>query len=391
MSFMQLIKMALTSIKTNKVRSFLTMLGIVIGVSAVIVLTGLVNGSSSQLTDQIKEFGSNLVVVSINRNSGTRTVDTQQLFEFVDKNRDIVSGVAPVGNSSVTVKYGNTNQATQIEATNEQTEIIRNTKTQLGQFFSKKDVEQRKYVALIGTYLRSELFGEKNPIGEEIKINGTIFTVVGVLEEKQNSTENSTDNRILVPYTVALRVIKNISIRTYYFQAADEKAVNMAVLKIQDFLLRQLGNDKAYTVINQKEIMEIMDKITGIMSGLLAGIAAISLLVGGIGIMNIMLVSVTERTREIGIRKAIGAKRRDILSQFLIESIVVSMLGGIVGIMLGLLAGLLLGKLFNIQFLSTIGTISLSVGFSVGVGVFFGIYPASKASKLSPIEALRYE
>jgi len=383
--------MALKSIAANKVRSALTMLGIIIGVSTVIIMVSLVQGSTKQVTERLQSMGTNMINVNVMGRGSTRTVSEKDLFEFAEKNSDVIECVAPIVNSYVTVKAGNKNISTSLEGTNEAYRTVRNTDVQQGRFLNALDVERRQKVALIGTYVAQELYGDKNPIGQQIKINGDLFTVVGLLEVKSNSTAQSGDDKVIIPYTTAKRLLRNSTIRNFSVQAKAPETVEQAMEVLQDFLFKVFNDADAYRVFNQADMLENINEATRSLTMMLGGIAGISLVVGGIGIMNIMLVSVTERTREIGIRKAIGAKRRNILQQFLIEAIVVSCAGGIIGILLGLVLTDVIGKGLNIPSQPSLTTMAVSFSFSVLVGVFFGWYPANKASKLDPIQALRME
>lgn len=387
----QSFRMALKSIAANKVRSALTMLGIIIGVSAVIIMVSLVQGSTKQVTERLQSMGTNMINVNVMGRGSTRTVSEKDLFEFAEKNSDVIECVAPIVNSYVTVKAGNKNISTSLEGTNEAYRTVRNTDVQQGRFLNALDVERRQKVALIGTYVAQELYGDKNPIGQQIKINGDLFTVVGLLEVKSNSTAQSGDDKVIIPYTTAKRLLRNSTIRNFSVQAKAPETVEQAMEVLQDFLFKVFNDADAYRVFNQADMLENINEATRSLTMMLGGIAGISLVVGGIGIMNIMLVSVTERTREIGIRKAIGAKRRNILQQFLIEAIVVSCAGGIIGILLGLVLTDVIGKGLNIPSQPSLTTMAVSFSFSVLVGVFFGWYPANKASKLDPIQALRME
>lgn len=390
--FIQSLKMALASIVGNKARSFLTMLGIIIGVASVIILTGIGEGSTKAITDQLASMGTNLITVSMNRRmGGTRSIDIDDVIEFSEKNEDLVSSVSPYLSSSATVKSGGNNCVSMLDGVDSTYETIKNVELLSGRFISENEVEQRSNVAIVGTYIREELFGGMDPVGETIKINGQIFTIIGMYDEVGDSTETSQDNKVTIPYTNAARLIKNKYISTFYVSAASDETVEDAVDALEMFMTKKLGTDDGFSVSSQKEMLETMNEMTGVMTNMLAGIAAISLLVGGIGIMNIMLVSVSERTREIGIRKAIGAKTSDILLQFLIESTVVSCMGGIVGILFGVGAGGAVGKLIDIDFVTKSSMVVLSFMFAIAVGVFFGLYPAQKAAKLNPIEALRSE
>ncbi|MCX7843571.1 MAG: ABC transporter permease [Clostridia bacterium] len=391
MQWLQALRMAIKSISGNKMRSSLTMLGIIIGVSAVIIMASLVQGTTRQITERLQSMGTNMINVNIIGRGSTRTVTDADLFQFQQNNSAIIEAVAPVLNGNVTIKFGNRNISTNIEGTNEAYETVRNTKVQEGRFINALDVERRQKVVLIGSYIANELFGGLSPIGQEIKLNGDLFTVAGVLEVKSNSSAQSTDDKVIIPYTTAKRLLRNAAIRNFYIQAKTPDKVDDAMTVLQEFLYRIFNSNDAYRVFNQADMLDSINETTRTMTMMLGGIAGISLLVGGIGIMNIMLVSVTERTREIGIRKAIGAKRKSILGQFLIEAIVVSCMGGILGIIAGIAASSLIGKAMQIQAETSALIITISFGFSVLVGVFFGWYPANKASKLNAIEALRVE
>jgi putative ABC transport system permease protein len=383
--------MALKSIGSNKIRSSLTMLGIIIGVSAVIILVSLVEGTTKDITERLESMGTNMITVNVFGRGSHRTITPEEIIEFGHDNDDIIEGVAPMVNGNVTVKVGNKNISTNIEGTNSTYKTVRNTDVQAGRFFNELDVKRRLKVVLIGTYVKNELFPADNPLGQTIKINGDVFTIIGILEEKGDSSEYSEDSKVIIPYTTATRLLGDANIRTFYLQGKRPETVNSAIEKLEKFLHKVFGDEQAYNVFNQAEMLESVNEVTATMTVMMGGIAAISLLVGGIGIMNIMLVSVTERTREIGIRKAIGAKRMGILIQFLIESIVVSCLGGIIGILIGLTASHLIGRGMNIPTSPSMLVIMISFSFAVFVGVFFGLYPANKASKLNPIEALRFE
>ncbi|WP_418791963.1 ABC transporter permease [Phosphitispora sp. TUW77] len=389
MGVWQIIKLAIAGIRANKMRSFLTMLGVIIGVAAVIVLVSIGEGASKSVTDRIEGMGSNLISVSIrgNQSSAVLTYDEVQKW----KERAGVKGLAPIVSGNVSLKYGSNKYDTSLEGVNEEYQEVRNHKVQAGRFILPMDVSLRQKVVLLGTEVSTELFGSMNPVGEMVKINGTNFKVVGLLEEKGSESMGSNDDKVLIPLTTAERLLNSKGIRSVYVQAESPEVVDSVVTQIDNILFRKTNDTDSYRVFNQAEMLSTVNEVTGTFTAMLGGIAAISLLVGGIGIMNIMLVSVTERTREIGIRKAIGAKRKDILRQFLIEALVVSSSGGIIGIILGIAGSSILGSVMSLDTVVSFKIMVLAFGFSLFIGMVFGMYPANKAAKLNPIEALRFE
>ncbi|MFO7296114.1 MAG: ABC transporter permease [Clostridia bacterium] len=388
MKFTQAIKMAFSSILSNKMRSFLTMLGVIIGVTAVITLISLGQGSTRRVTSQIESLGTNLIIINITggRNRSVTEEDLERI-----KNIPGVSEIAPVLSGGVTVKAGNKNTNSSLEATTPGYQQVRNRHVQLGRFLLQNDLDMRFRVAVVGVDVADELFGRRDIVGEKISINGVEFSIVGILEEKGSSIAGSDDNKVIIPLTTGQRLLRNTEVRTFYVSTQSPDVVNQVVGEIQRFLTRKFNDENSFRVFNQTQLLSTINEATVTLTMMLGGIAGISLLVGGIGIMNIMLVSVTERTREIGIRKAIGAKRRDILIQFLIESAVLSGLGGVLGIMLGFVGVSFLSRILNIPAAISADVVLLATGFSVAVGVIFGLYPASKAASLNPIDALRYE
>lgn len=390
MKILQAFILALKSLSTSKMRSFLTMLGIIIGVAAVIVLVSLVNGMSQDMVSTFESMGTNLISVSIRGRGGNRRVSAEDMQQLVEDNPDYIGAMSPNVSISGTVKYGNENLSTTCVGVNEYYADINNHDVQVGRSIAYMDVESRQRNCVLGTYQVNELFDGQNPIGETVKINGYSFQVVGVLEEKQNGEEGGSDDTVLIPYTVAQKLGGGFTISSYNFSATSKDTVDQAVAVIENYLLKVYSNSNAYNVYNQAESVEQVNELMGTMTLVLVGVAGISLLVGGIGIMNIMLVSVTERTREIGIRKSLGATPFDIKSQFVVEAITTSGIGGIIGILFGILAAW--ATTFAGMTVS-ISTAAVVIAFSVSVviGVTFGYFPAKKASKLSPIEALRYD
>jgi len=364
------------------------MLGVIIGVTAVITLIALGQGSIQRVSSQIESLGTNLIVINITggRNRSVTQEDLNRIKEISD-----VSEIAPVLSGGVTVKAGNMNANTSLEATTPGYQQVRNTYVQLGRFLLQNDLDMRFRVAVVGVDVADELFGRRDVIGEEISINGVEFTIIGILEEKGSSVAGSDDNRVIIPLTTGQRLLRNMEVRTFYVSTQSPDAVNRVVGEIERFLTRKFNDENSFRVFNQTQLLSTINEATATLTMMLSGIAGISLLVGGIGIMNIMLVSVTERTREIGIRKAIGAKKRDILVQFLIESAVISGLGGVLGIIVGFMGANFLSSILNIPVAISADVVLLATGFSVGVGIIFGLYPASKAASLNPIDALRYE
>ncbi len=397
MNFGMAFKMAISSIFSSKVRSFLTMLGIIIGVGAVIILVNIVNAASLTMREQLEEMGTNLISVTITNSSRrtTRYVEVEEIQKLADENPDLIEFFTPLVSSTVTVKYGSENLSTSLKGCNKNYETIRNHHITEGRFISDYDVENRSNIAVIGGYVRSELFGNNEALNQQIKINGVTYTVVGVLENKStNVSEGSDDDVIILPYTNASRLIKNAYISSFAVQGADSDRMDEATDVIENFLYKKFQNDDMYMVFNQAELMDTIDDALSVMALLMAGIAGISLVVGGIGIMNIMLVTVTERTREIGIRKSIGAKTRSILTQFLIESAVLSCIGGIIGIVLGVVGSYFTCIAMDMSVVPISKQLTVIIGsfaFSAALGVFFGLYPARKAAKLNPIDALRFE
>ncbi len=395
MMIFQSFKMALKAIAGNKMRSFLTILGVVIGVVAIVVLVSIGQGANSSVVSSIEGMGTNLINVSIRaRRANPITMDG--LTELAQD--DNIAQVAPIANVSGTVKAGvTTYDDGSIQGTTPGYEEIRDWTVQEGRFLKQPDIDNRSFVAVIGAEAAAGMYGTTHVVGETFSLNGYTMTVVGVLEENGASVSGSNDNQILIPFTLAERIFSQRGITTFYVSAASSDTVDLAQSAVEAYLEKAFSgyNTSAYgtqySVYNQSEMLSTLSETTSTLTLMLGGIAGISLLVGGIGIMNIMLVSVSERTREIGIRKAIGAARSNILTQFLIESLVVSLMGGLLGLGISIGAVRLLAPALEMTLEIPTTVAWMAIGFSVLIGVVFGMYPANKASKLRPIEALHYE
>lgn len=392
MSLKQAFILALKSLSSSKMRSFLTMLGIIIGVAAVITLVSIVSGFSEEMLSSFESMGTNKISVNIIGRGSSRNVEPDEMHTLAKENPELIEYVTPtVSIQNATIKSGSTNITSSITGVNEYYDEIDSKNIETGRFLTYLDVEHRLKRCVIGTYISQELFGTKNGVGQTLKINGTQFTVAGVFEETAGSEDGSTDDIIVIPYTVAQKLSYNGKISSYTFTGADKDKIDITKKTIENFLYSKFEDTNAYLVISMAEAVDIINELMGMVSSILIGIAAISLLVGGIGIMNIMLVSVTERTREIGIRKALGATGWDILSQFVVEAITTSAVGGIIGIILGIFCAKVLANSLGLP--SAISAASVLVAFSVsaGIGVAFGYLPAKKAAKMNPIDALRHD
>lgn len=390
MKFSQACKLALQSILGSKMRSFLTMLGMIIGVASVITLLGLVTGVTNYMLSTFSDMGTNMISVNVN-NTDTRKVNVDDMYAFAKEHNDIFIGVTPTVNSNYTVKNGNESLSTTVMGVGEDYLDINSLELSSGRFIHYADIANRYEACVIGTYVAEELFGGNVKVGDTIKISGQVYTIVGVQKEKADSEANSTDDRIYIPYSTATRLAKSTNISSYSFATSDTDKMVVAEDLLDNYLYGIMKNEELYTVSSMTELLDIINSMKNMLSALFGGIAGISLLVAGIGIMNIMLVSVVERTKEIGIRKSLGAKKRDIMSQFVVEAFAISSLGGIIGIIIGSVATSILGSAFGIEAETTTGAILLAFGVSAGIGIGFGYMPANKAAKLNPIDALRSE
>jgi len=405
MSIIESISVALESLAANKMRAVLTMLGIIIGVSAVITMLALAGGASSRMMDRIQGMGTNVLFIMSGQSKsgavrgGFGSMDTLTLkdAEAIVEKCPAVLKTAPEVSQSAQVEFRNKNSSTTILGTTPDYLSVRNYKVKKGRFFSNRDVKSMRTVAILGPTTATTLFGKMSPIGKQINVKGIRFNVIGLTATKGSAGGFADpDDRVYVPISTAMsRLFGAKYVRTVNVQAVSMDKMDQATSQITRVLRRRhriaAGADDDFAVRNQAEMMEMATETSGVFTLLLGGIASVSLLVGGIGVMNIMLVSVTERTREIGIRKALGARKRDIRVQFLVEALVLSMSGGIMGILVGMLASLAISKGTGLNAAVSLGAVVLSFGFSAMVGIFFGYYPARAASQLDPIESLRYE
>ena len=381
-------KMAISSILSNKLRTFLTMLGVIIGVSAVIIAVGFAEGSTKSITSNIESIGTNMLTVNL---MGRRTSDVTYdvVAEELDK-IDEIENYAPVLNGNVYIKNSkNTSISTNYVGTSENYATVQDKTVQEGRFLTSFDIKGSLNVAVVGTYVANELFPDGDVVGSYVKFNNQNFKIVGILTQTEDGEEGTADDTIIIPYTVAQRISKAGAVSTIYVRAKDANNVDSLKENIENVLYKLYENEDYYRVTSQQAMLETLSSVTDTLSIVLAGIAAISLVVGEIGIMNIMIVSVTERTREIGIRKAIGARKINILIQFLIESLIITLLGGITGIIIGCLGITIIGKLDLVPAVYSIKWILISLIVSLLIGVVFGLFPAYKAAKMDPIKALR--
>ncbi len=386
--------MAIHSIINNKVRSLLTMLGIIIGIAAVIILVSVMNGLTTEITNVFAEFGTTSLNTTVNPR-GNKEVTPEEMYEFCNSNPDLYSGVSPkvsVSGQFKSTSSGDDTINVSASGVSEDYYGIQKLELSFGRFISYIDCENVSNVAVIGSYQALEYFGTSSgAIGKTMRLNGKPYTVIGVLEEEVNSTQSSSDNAVYIPYTTALKANETNVVNSYVVNAASDEIVDIAKSRLEAYLSEKIGDDDYYNVSSFQTIIDAMLEMMSKVEMVLVAIAGISLLVGGIGIMNIMLVSVSERTREIGIRKSLGAKHKHIMSQFVMESGVVSCIGGIIGIIIGASFSFLAGKALGMDVSPSMGAVVLAFSVSVAIGVIFGLLPARKAARLNPIDALRNE
>lgn len=396
--------MAWASLIANKMRSILTMLGIIIGVAAVIALVSIGNGVKQDIQNSISSLGSNLLMVmpgaprtpGVRPSAGSMKSLKVSDYEAISK-LDGVKAASPMTNGSYVVIYQNKNWTTSVSGVSYNYLDVNNWSMKSGRFLSEKNVQNRERVAVVGKTVVKNLFGDEDPVGAEIRVKNIPFRIIGVLNSKgSGAMGNDQDDMVIIPYTTAMERVEGVDyLRMIYVVGKDENGIDRLQSDIENLLRVRHGikdtNLDDFNIQNMNSIMETMEETTGTLTLFLGAVAAISLVVGGIGIMNIMLVSVTERTREIGVRKALGATYSVIVTQFLVEAVVISLMGGIIGIILGIGSSKLIGMASGMSTVISIPTIVMSFAFSMAIGLIFGIYPARKAAKLNPIDALHYE
>lgn len=392
MNISESLSSAWESILVNKMRSVLTALGIIIGVAAVIAMLSVGESGKSTITNQISSMGTNLIMLNSNSSSFRFSVKGA---EYMKENSPHVSAAVPSVTSRLSIRVAGSAESKSVEGTTVDYLTVRNRTLLEGDFLNEEHIRYYRKVAVIGSQIATDFFGDGYAIGEKIRIAGQSFEIIGTLEAKGSSMGQNMDEVILIPITTMQRLIGRTTISTIYFGATDSDTTKVAMQEIEASLRSLYGSradrTNVYFISSMDDLLETINTATQTLTIMLAGIAGISLLVGGIGIMNIMLVSVTERTREIGIRKAMGAKRRDVLIQFLIEAVILSLFGGFVGLLLGIGIALVISTIAGWAPYISISAVIMALTFSISIGIFFGLYPANRASKLDPIEALRYE
>lgn len=391
---------AVQNIWSNKFRTFLTMLGIIIGVTAVIVIVGLGNGMTQSIASSFADLGTNIISVQV-MGYGSRSVEVEDVYSLVDAHPDLFEAVSPTASINGTVKVGTTSYSnTTVKGVSESYLGMSGYTVRVGRGINYVDLTDNKKICVVGDYISRVAYGG-NAVGQTIKIGSEKYTIVGVLEAKVTDTsdqEGSSDDIVLLPYTTALRVSKTSTASSYAVTVTSEDNISEAKTVLENGLQELLNSDEGYMVTSMSEMLDMMTSMVNMVVTILTAIAAISLLVGGIGIMNIMMVSVTERTREIGIRKALGAQESTILTQFVVEAGVTSALGGCLGIVLGYVVSAIINQILpyiltdiTLNVTPSAGAAAIAVGISCGIGILFGFLPARRAASLNPIEALRYD
>ena len=391
---LQSFKLALKSIRSNKMRSFLTMLGIIIGVASVIILVSLVNAYMSYMTESFASLGTNQINVNV-MNLSSRSVSPEEMYGFYEEQEELFDNMTPVVNVSTVVKHGSDSMSsTGVTGVSEEYLDIKGYDLAQGRNIQYSDIVSRQKVCVAGYYVARELYGSpEKAVDQTVKIGGYAFRVVGVAErqDEDDMDDGGTDDFVWIPYSCAVKMSRNANISNYIFTIRTLDTASEATERIEEFLHEIFKNEDLYRVTAMSEMLDSLNSMIAMVSAGLGGIAGISLLVAGVGVMNIMLVSVTERTREIGIRKALGARKGVILQQFVIEAAVQSAMGGIIGIILGSAATTAVGAAAGLSATPTPSAVIISFSVSVAIGLFFGYAPARRAAGLNPIDALRSE
>ena len=389
---LQSFKLAIKSIWSNKMRSFLTMLGIIIGVASVIILVSIVNGYMSSVVESFSSMGVNRISVRLT-NLSSRSVDVDEMYSFYDEHKDLFAQMSPSVSVSAVVKKGEDSlDYTSVGGYSEEYLDIMGYELESGRNISYADIAARNKVCVVGYYVASELFGgPQEALNQTVKVNGYAFTIVGVAERQDEDEleEGGTDDFLWMPYSIATKLSRSADITSYTFATITTDNTDTCKTEIENYLYEVYKDEDLYDVTANSELLDSLNEQIAMMSGMLGGIAGISLLVAGVGVLNIMLVSVTERTREIGIRKSLGAKRGTIMQQFVIEAAVTSSIGGIIGIILGAIVTQVAGNLIGITATPTPVAVVISFSVSVGIGLIFRYMPGNRAAKLNPIDALR--
>lgn len=392
---LQSLKLAIKSIRSNILRSVLTMLGIIIGVAAVIILISVVSGFTGEMIKQFEDIGANRITINL-RNMNTRHIDDDEMYKFVDENSKWISEISPVVSlNGAVIKSNNENlSSTTITGVSEEYLSIMKYQIEEGRNIAYADIAGRSSVCVIGGYVAEEFYGSSDKaLDYSIKINGKPFSIIGVIEvqDEDNFEEGGTDDMIIIPYTVATKMNRNGFVNSYLVNSTDTAYTDDITNALKEKFYKVFKNERLYSVFANSSIIKQINSTSAMLTALLGGIAFISLLVAGIGVMNIMLVSVTERTREIGIRKALGARQGVIMLQFIMEALVTTILGGLVGIVIGAIGTKIIAGTMDIEASPTLFAVVISFGVSVAIGLVFGIMPARSAAKLNPIDALRTE
>ncbi len=392
MSIFMAFKMAVKSVLNNRTRSALTMLGVIIGVAAVIAAVGFAQSAMETVSDMIEGMGSNVVTAMIMDTSSRNSIKISDLERFAT-NSEYISTISPYIMQTGLVRANGEDKYSTILGANDTYLEMEGMNLQIGRNLSQADIENSNKVAIIGGAVYNKLFPNgESAINKSIKINGNEFKIIGVLESMMNSAEGTNDDRVIIPVNVAQRTLKISNVTMFIAEAASPEVIDLATQAIEKYLYGVFKDEDSYVIFTQENMLSMLDDVTDIMMLILGSVATISLVVGGIGIMNIMFVSVTERTKEIGIRKAIGAKKRDIMTQFLIEALLLTVIGGVIGILIGvLIIKFIIGAIDGIKPVYSQAWIIASFTFSVSIGLIFGLFPANKAANLNPIDALRNE